>query len=111
MGCVFLFCVPACCGFSLMLGKLFLGTLFIYSAEVVKGKEDVAREAAAECKPRCSLPARATICINGPAEGRGIVDCRGHHERKTVASGGRVFPANVQNVVNEVIESAAPLQL
>ena len=65
--------------------------------------------ACAECKPRCSLRARATIWIDGPAEGRVIVDCRGHHERKAVAAGGRLLPANVQNVVNEVIESGAPI--
>ena len=62
--------------------------------------------ACAECKPRCSLRA---IWIDGPAEGRVIVDCRGHHERKAVAAGGRLLPANVQNVVNEVIESGAPI--
>ena len=67
------------------------------------------RGSCAECKPRCSLPARATICINGPAEGRDIVDRRGHHERKTVASGRRLLPANVQKVVHEVIESGAPI--
>ena len=62
-----------------------------------------------ECKPKCSLRARVTICIEGPAEGKAVVHYRGQHGTKVVAQGGRLLPADVQKVVNEVLESKATI--
>ena len=65
--------------------------------------------ACAECKPGCSFRARVAVWISGPAEGKVIVDCRGQHDRKAFAQGGRLLSAEVQNVVNDHVDSGAPI--
>ena len=65
--------------------------------------------ACAECKPGCSFRARVAVWISGPAEGKVTVDCRGQHDRKAFAQGGRLLSAEVQNVVNDHVDSGAPI--
>ena len=49
------------------------------------------------------------VWISGPAEGKVTVDCRGQHDRKAFAQGGRLLSAEVQNVVNDHVDSGAPI--
>ena len=63
----------------------------------------------AECKPGCSFHARVVVWISGPAEGKVTVDCRGQHDRKALAQGGRLLSAEVQDVVNDHVDSGAPI--
>ncbi|CAE7404196.1 UBP23 [Symbiodinium sp. CCMP2592] len=65
--------------------------------------------ACAECKPGCSFRARVAVWISGPAEGKVTVDCRGQHDRKALAQGGRLLSAEVQDVVNDHVDSGAPI--
>ena len=47
------------------------------------------------------------VWISGPAEGKVTVDCRGQHDRKALAQGGRLLSAEVQDVVNDHVDSGS----
>ena len=61
------------------------------------------------CQPKCNFGARVTLCIDGMGEGKFTVSHRGEHEQQKLAQGGRLLSAEVQNIVNDVIEAKAPI--